>query len=148
MLNALTHVTRDEERDIELQPMQFFGLMRRIAGYAWPHRRVIVILCILTTTRSIQLPLVAHVLGAVISGPIAHGNYRGVLLGAGTFAALAAFTQITFGYRVLYALELGELVVRDMRNAIFGHVQGLTASFFNSEPLMSGVCRIAVITRR
>jgi len=143
MLNALTHVTRDEERDIELQPMQFFGLMRRIAGYAWPHRRVIVILCILTTTRSIQLPLVAHVLGAVISGPIAHGNYRGVLLGAGTFAALAAFTQITFGYRVLYALELGELVVRDMRNAIFGHVQGLTASFFNRMKVGRIISRIS-----
>jgi ATP-binding cassette subfamily B protein len=131
MLNALTHVTRDEERDVELQPLQFFRLMRRIFGYARPHRRVIFILCILTVTRSIQLPLLAHVLSSVINGPIAQGHLRGVILGAGAFAALAAFTQITFGYRVLYALELGELVVRDMRNAIFAHLQELTASFFN-----------------
>ena len=131
MLNALTHVTRDEERDVEIRPLQFFGLMRRIFGYARPHRRLIVILCVLTVTRSIQLPLVAHVLSSVINGPIAGGNLRNVLLGAGVFATLAAFTQITFGYRVLYALELGELVVRDMRNAIFAHLQGLTASFFN-----------------
>ena len=37
MQNALTHVTRDEERDVELKPLQFFSLMRRIFGYARPH---------------------------------------------------------------------------------------------------------------
>jgi len=131
MLNTLTHVTRDEERDVELRPLEFFRLMRRIFGYARPHRRIVLLLAILTTIRSIQLPFLAHVLSSVINGPIARGDFHGVALGAGEFAALAAFTQITFGYRVLYALEIGELVVRDMRNAIFVHLQGLTASFFN-----------------
>jgi len=131
MLNALTHVTRDEERDVELKPLQFFSLMRRIFGYAKPHRRLVILLCIITAVRAVQLPLLAHILSAVINGPIAHGDFRGVLLGAGEFAALAAFTQFIFGYRVLYALDLGELVVRDMRNAMFVHLQELTASFFN-----------------
>jgi len=36
MVSALTHVTRDEERDVELKPLKFFGLMRRIFGYAPP----------------------------------------------------------------------------------------------------------------
>ena len=131
MVNALTHVTRDEERDVELQPLQFFGLMRRIFGYAAPHRRIIIILCFLTVIRSIQLPYLAHLLSSVINGPITSGNFRGVLLGAAGFAALAAITQFTFAYRVFFALELGELVVRDMRNAIFAHLQSLTAAFFN-----------------
>jgi len=131
ILNTLTHVTRDEERDVELRPLQFFRLMRRSFGYAWPHRRIIILLGFITLARSIQLPLLAHVLSSVINGPIANGNFRGVILGAGAFAALAAFIQVTFSYRVLYALELGELVVRDMRNAIFIHLQALTASFFN-----------------
>jgi ATP-binding cassette subfamily B protein len=127
----LTHVARDEERDVELRPMQFFHIMRRIFGYAAPHRRVVIVLGIITLVRSIQLPLLAHILSTVIQGAISHGDFHGALVGAGEFAAVAAFTQITFGYRVLYALELGELVVRDMRNAIFGHLQELTASFFN-----------------
>jgi ATP-binding cassette subfamily B protein len=131
MVQTLTHVTPDEERDVELKPLEFFRLMRRIFGYARPHRRVILLLLILTTIRSIQLPLLAHVLSSVIDGPVTHGHFHGVLLGAGIFAALAAFTQVTFGYRVLFALDLGELVVRDMRNAMFVHLQGLTASFFN-----------------
>ena len=88
-------------------------------------------LAILTTVRSIQLPYLAYVISSVIDGPIAGRSFRGVIIGAGIFAALAAFTQLTFSYRVLYALELGELVVRDMRNAIFAHLQELTASFFN-----------------
>ena len=142
VLKALTHVTRDEERDVELRPLQFFGLMRRIFGYARPHRRLILILCGLTITRSIQLPLVAHILSSVISGPIARGDFRGAMLGAGVFTALAAFTQITFGYRVLYALELGELVVRDIRNAIFAHLQDLTASFFNKMKVGRIISRI------
>jgi ATP-binding cassette subfamily B protein len=131
MVQTLTHVTRDEERDVELKPLQFFRLMRRIFGYARPHRRIILLLACLTTIRSIQLPLLAHLLSSVINGPIARADFRGVLLGAGAFAALAAITQLTFGYRVLYALDLGELVVRDMRNAIFAHLQELTAAFFN-----------------
>src|ERR1700722_2719824 len=44
MLNSLTHVTRDEDRDVELRPLQFFRLMRRIFGYAWPHRRIVLLL--------------------------------------------------------------------------------------------------------
>jgi len=131
MVNTLTHVTRDEERDVELKPLQFFRLMRRIFGYARPHRRVVFLLGVITIVRSIQLPMLAQMLSSVINGPVAAGDFRGVLIGAGEFAALAAFTQIVFGFRVLYALDIGELVVRDIRNAIFEHLQGLTASFFN-----------------
>jgi len=131
MATALTHVTREEERDVELKPLQFFKLMGRIFGYARPHRRLILLLAIITTARSIQLPMLAHVLSSVINGPVARGDFHGVLLGAGAFAALSAFTQLTFGFRVMYALDIGELVVRDIRNAIFVHLQQLTASFFN-----------------
>jgi ATP-binding cassette subfamily B protein len=131
MVNALTHVTRDEERDVELKPLQFFRIMRRIFGYAREHRRIVIVLCVITAVRSIQLPMLAHVLSLAIDGPITRGDMRGVIWGAAGFGALAAFTQLTFSYRVLYALELGELVVRDMRNAIFEHLQELTASFFN-----------------
>lgn len=130
-IDLLTHVTRDEDRDVELRPLQFLRLMRRIFGYAWPHRRIVLLLGALTLVRSIQLPLLSSVLSAVINGPIAHGNFHAALVGAAEFAAVAAFTQFTFGYRVLYALEIGELVVRDMRNAMFAHLQSLTASFFN-----------------
>jgi ATP-binding cassette subfamily B protein len=131
MLNALTHVTREEERDVELRPLQFFGIMRRIFGYAAPHRRIVIILCMLTAVRSVQLPMLAHLLSATINGAIAHGDFHGVIIGAAAFAGLAAFTQFTFGYRVFFALEIGELVVRDMRNAMFAHLQDLTAGFFN-----------------
>jgi len=131
MKQGLTHVTRDEERDVELKPLEFFRLMRRCFQFAKPHRKVVTWLCIITFIRAIQLPMLAHVLGVVFNGPVASGNYHGVLLGAAGFAALAAFTQFTFGFRVKYALDLGELVVRDIRNAIFEHLQQLTASFFN-----------------
>ncbi len=143
MVNTLTHVTRDDERDVELRPMQFFRIMRRIFAYAWPHRRIIILLGVLTTVRSMQLPLVAHLLSGVINGPITHKDFHGIVIGTAGFAALAIFTQVTFGYRVLYALELGELVVRDMRNAIFEHLQLMTASFFDKMRVGRIISRMA-----
>jgi ABC-type multidrug transport system fused ATPase/permease subunit len=92
---------------------------------------VVILLCIITTVRSHPAsPSRAH---AQLRHQRAHRPRRFPRRAPRrrSIAALCAFTQITFGYRVLYALDLGELVVRDMRNAIFVHLQELTASFFN-----------------
>ena len=128
---TLTQVVR-EDRDVELEPMQFVRLMRRVFSYAWPHRRVIYTLIGLTIVRSVQLPMLVHMLSATINGPIAHFDLHGTLWDAAAFAALAALVQFTFGFRIRFGLELGELVVRDMRNAMFRHLQKMTASYFNT----------------
>ena len=132
MVSALTHVTRDVERDVELRPMQFYRLMRRIFAYAWPHKRLIILLTIITAMRSVQLPLLAHLLSTVIDGAIAHGNFHGAMVGAAWFAGVALFTQITFGYRVALRFAVGR--VRRARHAqrdSSRYLQDLTAAFFN-----------------
>jgi ATP-binding cassette subfamily B protein len=51
--------------------------------------------------------------------------------GAVGFAALALFTQIVMHYRQRLALELGESVVCDLRNALFAHLQTLPMKWFH-----------------
>ena len=81
--------------------------------------------------RAIQLPLLAWAIGAVINGPIAHRDPRGVMWGALGFLAFAALTQFCFHFRQRLALELGESVLQDLRRDIFLHLMRMPMSFYN-----------------
>ena len=85
--------------------------------------------------RSLQLPLLAWAIGKVIEGPISHGSVSGLAWGTAGYLALAALTNVTLHFRQRLALELGESVVQDLRNAIFTHLQSLRMSFFNRTKL-------------
>jgi ATP-binding cassette subfamily B protein len=81
--------------------------------------------------RSIQLPALTWVIAVVINGPIQRRDPVGVLWGAAAFTALALSTQWVMHYRQLFALKLGEAVVRDLRIALFEHLQRMPLSFFH-----------------
>src|SRR5208283_2679537 len=96
----------------------------------------------LALLRAIQLPLLAWVLGRVIDGPIAHRSHAGVFWGCIGFLALAAFTQLTFHFRQRLALELGEAVLHDLRNDVFGHLQKMQMDFFCDTRLGRVISRV------
>ncbi|HEV8002447.1 MAG TPA: ABC transporter ATP-binding protein, partial [Planctomycetaceae bacterium] len=79
----------------------------------------------------IQLPALTWVIAVVINGPIQRHDPVGVMWGAAAFTVLALSTQWVMHYRQLYALELGEAVVRDLRIALFTHLQRMPMSFFH-----------------
>ncbi len=107
------------------------GLIRRMLGYTRPHARLRTKVLCMVVLRSIQLPLLAGAIGAVIDGPVRAGNVPGIFLGAAAFAALAIFTVVTLHFRARYALQLGELVIRDLREAVFAHLQRMTMGFYH-----------------
>lgn len=61
--------------------------------------------------RSVQLPLLAWTLGAIINGPIARNDFGGTILAATGFTLLALSTQFAMHFRQRFSLELGEVVV-------------------------------------
>jgi ATP-binding cassette subfamily B protein len=129
---VITVVQRDDpEHEIEIEPLQFLKLFRRLFAYTRPYARTRNILIFAVILRSIQLPMLAWAIGAVINGPITRHNIPGTLLGALGYAALALFTQATFHHRIRLALKMGEAVIRDLRNDMFAHLQRLTAGFYN-----------------
>jgi len=112
-----------------------FGLIKRLLGYTRPYsrKRNLLLLCVLV--RSIQLPCLVAVVKMVITGPIAHNDWNGLLRGVGAFVALALFTQVVLHFRALYATQLGESVIHDLRNDLFAHLQRMPMIYFNTTKL-------------
>ena len=108
-----------------------FALIRRLLGFTRPYAGTRNGLLACVVVRSIQLPLLAWAIGAAITGPIGAGDLGGTLWAAAGFAALALVTQVTFHFRLRLALRLGEWVIRDVRMALFRHLQSMTLSFYN-----------------
>ena len=108
-----------------------FKLIARLLGYTKPYalKRNGLLLCVVV--RSMQLPCLVAIVKATITGPIANDDPRGLMWGIIAFIALALFTQITFHFRSLWASQLGELVIHDLRNDMFAQLQRMPMSYFN-----------------
>jgi ATP-binding cassette subfamily B protein len=126
---SITHVQHDPEWARE-RPLEF-GLIWRMFGYTRPYARKRNWLFALVILRSIQLPVLAWMIGAIINGPIARHGTSGVVWGAVGFLAFASITQFCFHFRQRLALELGEAVVHDMRRDIFQHLLRMPMSYYN-----------------
>jgi len=137
----LVRVTAPAQIDVEKRPLDF-RLIVRVLGYTRPYAAKRNWLLTMVLLRAVQLPLLSFVIAAVIDGPIRRGNVPGVLWGAVGFAALALFTQVIFHFRQRLALELGEAVVRDLRNALFGHLQRMPMSFFHRNQVGQLIARM------
>lgn len=123
-MSASAGLRQDEQRPLD------FAVIRRLYGYTKPYARLRNTLAVLVVTRAILTPLVTWAIAAVISGPISRQDVSGTARGVAGFLALAAVTEIGFVYRARFALRLGEAVVHDLRNQIYGHLLSLPMSFF------------------
>ncbi|HEY0984877.1 ABC transporter ATP-binding protein [Schlesneria sp.] len=121
---------RDDDDYLETRPLDL-RLISRLMGFMRPYATQRNWLLVSALLRSFQLPGLTYVLAAVINGPIEQGDPNGVMWGAIAFGVLAIFTQITMHFRQRLALELGEAVVFDLRNAIFAHLQRMPMSYFH-----------------
>ena len=130
---GLTQRPKDEH-EADTRPLSL-KLIVRLIGSMKPYALRRNILLVLVIVRSMQLPTLAWLIGAIIGGPISGLDMKGVLLGALAYAVLAFFTQFTLRYRSRLALELGEDVVADLRNAMFNHIQKMPMSFFDNNRL-------------
>jgi ATP-binding cassette subfamily B protein len=127
----LVQRVRDEDDDEEQFKPLDWGLVRRLLTYASPVRRKLWVMVVLTVIRAAQLPALAWLSAEVITGPIAHGDAHGILVGTLLFAALAVVTDLMFHFRQRYALEIGETVVNGLRSDIFARTQRQPMSFFH-----------------
>lgn len=129
---SLTRYVRpaEDQRDLPSRPVQI-KTFRRLFAYTQKYAGKRNMLFALAILRSIQLPLLVWAVGAVISGPVERRDWHGVWMGTLGFAALALFTQLIFSFRIRLALELGQQVVRDLRNDLFENLQRMTMRFYD-----------------
>jgi ATP-binding cassette subfamily B protein len=112
-----------------------FGIVRRVYAYTRPHARLRNRLVFMVLLRSLQLPAVTWGTAAVISGPVAERDALASLRGVLALLAFSAFTEFCFVYRSRYALELGEVVVHDMRNDVYATLLRMPIAFFKRTPI-------------
>ncbi|HUI06603.1 MAG TPA: ABC transporter ATP-binding protein [Verrucomicrobiae bacterium] len=134
MKPALTQIRHEDIVEAHQRPLEF-RLIWRLFGYTRSHSRKRNWLFALVILRSIQLPVLAWIIAAVINGPITRGDARGVMKGAAGFLAFAVVTQFCFHFRQRLALELGESVIQDVRRDIFQHLLRMPMSFYNRTKL-------------
>jgi ATP-binding cassette, subfamily B, bacterial len=120
-----------DEADADKRPLDA-GLIRRLMTFTRPHARKRNLLFGLVVLRALQLPALGWVVGAVLSGPIAHQDPGGTLLGAAGFLALALSTELNFHFRMRLALELGEAMVQELRNRVYEHLLRMPISYFQA----------------
>ncbi|MCG2679866.1 MAG: ABC transporter ATP-binding protein/permease [Kiritimatiellae bacterium] len=137
---TMTCSLKPGEARTDTRPLNF-GLFRRLFSYARPYAAKRNALFVMVILRSIQLPALAWTAGAIINGPIAHGDLRGLAWGIAGFLGLALSTQITMHFRHRLALELGEAVVHDLRRDLFRHLMHQTMSFYSRVRLGSIISR-------
>ncbi len=139
---SITAPRKDDDREPDKRPLDL-RLITRLIGYMQPYATRRNWLIVMVVLRSIQLPLVAWTIGAVINGPIAnHEPLSSILWGAFGLLALAGTTQIVFHFRQRLALELGEAVIHDLRGEIFAHLQRMPMSFYNKTKIGRIISRV------
>ncbi len=132
---------QESEVENEETPLSW-NLILRLFTYTRPYAPKRNWLFVLVIIRGIQIPCLAWALSAVINGPIMAGDSAGTMLGALGFGALALLTQLTMHFRQRFALELGEGVVHDLRNAVYTHLMSMPMSFFQKTKLGRIISRI------
>jgi len=132
---------RARKRDPKQKPLDL-KILVRLFKYTKPYALHRNILCSLAIIRSIQLPILAWALGEVIGGPITNRQPDQLVWYVLGFAALAVVVEVTFYFRVKLALQLGENVVHDLRNAAFRHLHTMPMSFFHRTKLGTIISRM------
>jgi ATP-binding cassette subfamily B protein len=138
---ALIQFERDGERDTSQRPLDI-SIVRRLLRYTTPYARKRNFLFLLTSMRAIQLPMMGWIPAAIISGPIAHHDPKGTMEGVVGFFCAVLFTDICFHFRIRFALELGESIVRDLRNQIYRHLLTMPMSFYGRTKLGRLISRV------
>lgn len=121
----------ETEKLPEKAVMDMLGLLRRVFTYARPYAGMRNWLVVMVILRACLLPAAAWAIGAIINGPITAGDPVGIAWATGGFVILILATQIGFHFRMRLALELGEAVIHDMRQALFRHLLRLKMSYFD-----------------
>ncbi|MBA3708851.1 MAG: ABC transporter ATP-binding protein [Planctomycetes bacterium] len=131
----------DPDGEVEQRPLEL-RLIRRLFAFTKPYAAKRNWLFFVVILRAIQVPAMAGALAALISGPIAHKDGHGLAIGLAVYAGIALFTIFTMHFRQRLALEMGEAVVHDLRNAIFEHLQRLPMSYFHRTRLGRIISRV------
>ncbi|MBA3415668.1 MAG: ABC transporter ATP-binding protein [Chloroflexia bacterium] len=104
--------------------------LRRIAAFARPHRRLLVLFVALSVVAAVLAVATPVLAGRVIDAIVERQDARVVIGLAGLIAAIAV---VDAGLGILIrwlSATIGETLILDLRTAVFDHVQRMPVAFF------------------
>ncbi|HEY2174096.1 MAG TPA: ABC transporter ATP-binding protein [Mycobacteriales bacterium] len=106
------------------------GTVRRIARFAAPYRRQLIVFCVLITFDAAIGAANPLIYRSILNNGILGHNVGLIVALAGLIAGLAVFDALlSLGQRWVSA-RVGEGLIYDMRSAVFSHVQRMPIAFF------------------
>ncbi|MBT2234621.1 ABC transporter ATP-binding protein [Nonomuraea sp. NEAU-A123] len=104
--------------------------LRRIAAFARPHRRRVVLFLVLSVVMA-ALAVVSPVLAGRVVDAIVKGETFGIVAGLAGLIAGLALAEAGLGLLTRWlSAGLGEGLILDLRTAVFDHVQRMPIAFF------------------
>ncbi|GAA0945015.1 ABC transporter ATP-binding protein [Nonomuraea longicatena] len=104
--------------------------LRRIAGFAAPHRGKIAMFLVLSVVGA-GLAVLSPVLAGQVVDAIVKGQPFGTVVGLAVLIAVIAVAEAGFGLVERWLSSgLGEGLILDLRTAVFNHVQRMPVAFF------------------
>lgn len=143
MKPAAERLTHTEAGDEERQQPLSLRLVLRILRCALPYRGKLALLLLCVLLRMAQIPLVGWLCWWVLKGPVTDKDWNAILWGGGALLGFMVFTQATMYWRMRLAQELGEAVVRDLRQAVFEHLQGMPMAWFDRTKVGRIISRVS-----
>ncbi|MGZ4556875.1 MAG: ABC transporter transmembrane domain-containing protein, partial [Mycobacteriaceae bacterium] len=106
------------------------GTVRRIASFASPHRRSVVLLLLVTVASAVIAVVTPLLAGRVVNVIIGRQGLRTVVVIALIIAGLAVLDAGLGLAERWQASRIGEGLIPDLRRAVFSHVQRMPVAFF------------------
>ncbi|MFQ5701018.1 MAG: ABC transporter ATP-binding protein [Acidobacteriota bacterium] len=117
-------------------------ILRRIWRYVRPHKKLVALCLLLLLLVSVAQLAQPYLTRQAIDGPIAHGDPGGLIAIVIVFGVLLVL-EFSLRYAQMYYLEkTGQKVVHDLRQQVYDHLQSLSSSFFDENPVGRLVTRV------
>jgi ATP-binding cassette subfamily B protein len=117
-------------------------LMRRLATFIKPYRRLLAVAMVLLAGAALAEVAPPYLVSQAIDGPIAEGNVAGLLPIFGLYL-LALSISFACRYGQTYIMQtIGQQVMVDIRMRIFSHIQRMNLAFFDRNPVGRLITRL------
>ncbi|WP_425577038.1 ABC transporter ATP-binding protein [Nocardioides marinquilinus] len=106
------------------------GTVKRVVGFARPHRRLIAIFLAITVVDAGMVVVTPLLVQRIVDDGIIAGDTRLVTLLALAMAGAALFSAVLSVLGGWFSSRIGEGLIFDLRTRVFGHVQRQSLAFF------------------
>lgn len=110
-------------------------LIRRILSYVRPYRWQFFLALFLTISLSIVTPVIPYLSQYILDNPVPKGDVEGVRFWIMVILGVLVMRGILMYFSGILTGWLGQTIIRDIRNQVFRHVQGMRLSYFDKTPV-------------